>query len=188
MAGSWNCWKRLWKRAVLGVWRTARPIGRKWDKPPDGPARKSSIGPRRPARACGSIPWASVFGNIWERWAAAEVRHESEPGSVAFGAGDFCVFVFQPLDRVLAEKVAGTKAAGSKRAGSRRFCARLPEEEPEEACSREILPTDFFVAGHALVFDFSAVKLRSDAGGSGGEPAGGRSGSWWDVARAVAWS
>src|SRR5947208_126077 len=131
MAGGWNYWKRLWKRAVSRARPTVRPIGRKSDKPPDGPARKSSLEPRPHARAFGCIRWASVFGNIWEPWAAAEVRPES--GAVAFGAGDFCLFVFQRLDRALAEKLAGTKAAGSKRSGSRRFCSSPQEEQQEEA-------------------------------------------------------
>src|ERR1035437_2004921 len=178
MAGGWSCWKPLWKRAVLRGALTGRQIGNPLDRPPDARARKRSIGRKLRARACGCTPWGSTFGNVWWRGASAEGRSESAPGAPAFGVGSVCAVVFPTVDRAVAEKGARRRAADPKCCGpsrARHSDPRLPAAAEEKAArARAILRADLLVAGHAVVFDFSAVELRSDPGGGGGQPAGGR--------------
>src|SRR5882724_6763928 len=174
MAGLWHSWKALWKRAVLRAWLIRRPIGAKWEKRLDALARKRSIGPRRRARACGCIHWRKAFETTCERWAAVEVPSDVEPDGPVLGAGNFHLFVLQPVAGGVGEKVAVKKTPEC-----RPFSG--PASEPrssrlqEEAGGRAILRADLLVASDALVFDFSAIEFRSNPGRGGSQLAGRRS-------------
>ena len=83
MAGGWSCWKPLWKRAVLRAWLTGRPIGSRWDKPPDGRARKSSIEPQAPRKSVWVYPLRrGLSGTSGRAGQPRRCASESAPGQL----------------------------------------------------------------------------------------------------------